>query len=483
MRSSGVVQGLKSLASKLHPQLPLTARESNILLNTLTSSFRKHLDEIHPTGAEEETKSATKGVKEGARAPVRIHRVRSAAASADDHLVKLLTNPLLARRGRENVLDYDTAKVELAKSSSKDPIGLLERYQEKGAASVRIAELCLEAVQQVLHGLSADEKQRYIESTEPGRRALRWLLDSKAYETDQFWNSQNGVFAKEVSKFILLEGREENLWHWIALDLVMTPGPGIEPVGAMSPEQRLVRYAWRSHVLEAIVSYKLNGNPRDLFKSVNGLRHSDESLNAAIDVYIRACELKLSADRESHLYFTPLRATYQLVTKAIKAGGRLRAGIDVEKFNQLHNLSKHTLNPTKVQLAFYRDYVQAELQLWHPKGRRPLPIYQCFRHHKELFPSVIGGQRSVQAKFRFRVAMIRTIARAIHELRLQGHPKEAAELNGIALDGFPEFADVSSKYLAGLQHIERLEREDPDGAESEPPSIGFMRLGSFSPTW
>lgn len=48
---------LKSLISKIHPQLPLNARESDQLLNILKTSFRKHLDVVHPTEEQRTTNS------------------------------------------------------------------------------------------------------------------------------------------------------------------------------------------------------------------------------------------------------------------------------------------------------------------------------------------------------------------------------------------------------------------------------------------
>ena len=41
-------RALSTLANKLHPQLPLTPRESQQLLSLLTASFRRHLDREHP---------------------------------------------------------------------------------------------------------------------------------------------------------------------------------------------------------------------------------------------------------------------------------------------------------------------------------------------------------------------------------------------------------------------------------------------------
>ncbi|KJY01344.1 hypothetical protein TI39_contig295g00009 [Zymoseptoria brevis] len=466
MRSSGVVQGLKSLASKLHPQLPLTARESNSLLNTLTSSFRKHLDEAHPTAAEE-TKSVAKGVKEEARAPTRIHHVQSAAASADDHLIKLLTNPLLSRRGRGNVLDYDTAKAELAKSSSEDPIELLERYQEKGAASVRIAELCLNTAWKHLLSLPETQRTQYIKSIEPGRRALRWLLMSKAYESEDFWKSpkiwthesQTSGFTERATKFLLLEGQEETAWQWLSLDL-----PGLEAnhellrtkqLTAEQADSRLARYAWRGQIIEAIASHRLVGRGYDLWYQQSSTSPEANGLNGAIDVFIRACELRLSVDTEHHLHWTPVRGTFYKLVGATRHRSKLRRDIDVAKFERLCELSICTASPGHPMSKFWQSFLAADFQLWHPKGRRPLPVYHCLRDN---------GFRShlVQEMANPGVSAIlfRAMVRTIYELNRQGYTDKATDLYSAAKDAFPGFADFSSDWTARLERGERKDRAD-----------------------
>ena len=49
MQSATGKRVLSTLASKIHPQLPLSPRESQQLLSLLTQSFRAHLDREHPS--------------------------------------------------------------------------------------------------------------------------------------------------------------------------------------------------------------------------------------------------------------------------------------------------------------------------------------------------------------------------------------------------------------------------------------------------
>jgi DNA-directed RNA polymerase subunit RPC12/RpoP len=175
MRASSVVQGFKSLAAAIHPQLPLSPKESSRLLTALTSSFRKHLDEVHPPKAIEEGGKHGKPIPQPGVGSAKIskHAMHSSAALADKHLASVLTNPLLAK-GPGSVKspdqEYASAKVELQKNPAKDPISLLEEYQERGVATVPIARLCLKACERSLEGLSAEARKKELEEVQPGRR-------------------------------------------------------------------------------------------------------------------------------------------------------------------------------------------------------------------------------------------------------------------------------------------------------------------------
>ena len=100
MQSTVGQRALSTLAKKLHPQLPLTPRESQQLLSLLTTSFRTHLDREHPVEAQ--TPNARKAVSNEDREAL---HTTSSAALASQHIDAVLSNPLFAvkpsRRGSE----------------------------------------------------------------------------------------------------------------------------------------------------------------------------------------------------------------------------------------------------------------------------------------------------------------------------------------------------------------------------------------------
>ena len=104
MHSTLGQRALGTLAKKLHPQLPLTPRESQQLLNLLTSSFRSHLDAAHPVHTTEKSHQSVvrKTVDSGDKDHVPFH-ARSSSALASQHIDAVLSNPLFAvkptRRG------------------------------------------------------------------------------------------------------------------------------------------------------------------------------------------------------------------------------------------------------------------------------------------------------------------------------------------------------------------------------------------------
>ncbi|KAK0914478.1 hypothetical protein LTR57_013921 [Friedmanniomyces endolithicus] len=130
MKGSTVLRSWKDWASKLHPQLPLSPKESHRLLTALTGSFRRHLDEVHPTTAPD-SKLKLGAVSVLTTSP---HAIHSSAISADKHLASVLTNPLLNKR-RPNVStpdqDLANAKAELLMNPAKIPVEVLEEYNAR----------------------------------------------------------------------------------------------------------------------------------------------------------------------------------------------------------------------------------------------------------------------------------------------------------------------------------------------------------------
>ncbi len=217
MKGSTVFRSWKDyLASKLHPQLPLSPRESNRLLTALTGSFRRHLDEVHPTTAPD-SKPKLGSVSVLTTSP---HAIHSSAISADKHLASVLTNPLLNKR-RPDVSTPDenlaNAKAELLMNPAKIPVEVLEEYNAKGAATVSIAQLCLRKFEDSLVGLSIDKQREVVAEAEPGRRTLLWIWRSGLYQTETF--RQSGSFMHLLTFALMREGLDKYLWEWLCLDM------------------------------------------------------------------------------------------------------------------------------------------------------------------------------------------------------------------------------------------------------------------------
>lgn len=376
MKGSGVVQGLKSLASKLHPQLPLSSKESQRLLTALTSSFRQRLDEAHPpqqAGGESvrPLPVATSNVSSGVQ---NLHS--TSAAFADKHLASVLTNPLLATKGaaKKPALDYATAKIELQKNPAQDPISLLERYNDKGAATIPIATLCLETFIVSLNNLPEGQVQSEIESTGAGKRTLLWLWNSKLYETDDFADDRR--LLSVMTPLVLKEGAEKYLWDWFRLDLSTRDqkGPsGDQAKGFAASSYH--RYRWKGRLLRSIVVAKLEDS-------------RDESADAALDAFCVACELKLEARRQGRDLSVPIKAAGMALEHALETKDQRYTNTDAARYDRFI-ASLKLYHGGEDKWGLYRAH-EAWLHLFHPRNPSPLPALKVLKENFALHPSHCG---------------------------------------------------------------------------------------------
>lgn len=265
--------GLKALASKLHPQLPLSPKESHRLLNALTTSFRDHLDKAHPRTAGGEIPSPS---RIPALAPSTDHQrnMHSSAAYADQHLSNVLT---MFGHGSQAPPKEDLvtkAKRELA--AGADPLALLEEYEEKGLASVGIATECLIALKSTIDTLDYEQQAEIVKQNRAGSRALGWLWESGPLLIPNVIENKRFTFL--LARFVMLEGREEFLWDWLQLDMGET---ATEDGRGQLPAQK---YRWKSKVFGAMVRAAI-ARPQP----------QPGCLDNAICVFLKAADLESSA--------------------------------------------------------------------------------------------------------------------------------------------------------------------------------------------
>ncbi|EME41433.1 hypothetical protein DOTSEDRAFT_176567 [Dothistroma septosporum NZE10] len=422
MKGTGMVPGLKSLATKIHPQLPLNAKESNRLLTALTSSFRKHLDEAHPVPAKPHTAHDQDVTSQhGDVAAFRPRDIRSSAAYADRHLASVLTNPLLVKGGQR--LDYASAKRELVDNPAKDPIQLLEEYHEDNAATVRIAELCLDSFQNDLINMKAEARKERICKSEPGRRVFLWLLQNKLHDAADYVD--NTRFQSLLVYFLLQEGREEDIWNWLKLDITVTESETSSTRSQSRSE--LHRYRWRGRLLRALMEAKLGHQEPGTDGSA-----SDDHMHDALDAFSKACKLKtLGRGREDHLAWIPLGAAAIVVQQELIQMPRPhpRADMDVDRYNRFRDAVPLYLHgaPSTYHLAQY-----AKMDLYHPRKPsadqallfwRDLVRDKPSRSAATFLSRLKSGEDSAEKNQWFSV-----LTRSVYVLQNEGRTEEASWL-------------------------------------------------------
>jgi hypothetical protein len=358
MKGSGVVQSLKSLASKLHPQLPLSPKESQRLLTALTSSFRQQLDQAHPHRVGGEDAKANQ--EDAARPKLERLGVRSLHASsidsADKHLTSVLTSPLLTRPygSRALTLDYESAQKSLQEDPYQDPASLLEDYHENGVATIPIAALCLEKFSERLARLDDAARAKVVSETRAGSRTLYWLWNSKLHDTDGFVDDRRLMVA--MVRLIIEEGYEDLLWDWLKLDVKLGSQDKKYP---NEMKQAVYACRWKSRVLGEIVGSKLTTDRR---------RSADD----ALDVVFKARKINRSLPLGTWIPFAP---SVLAIQKAFQRRGAPFERTDVAKFERFVEVAVSCVG---LKVALQR-HTKAVLTMYHPQSPSAWPYLELFR--------------------------------------------------------------------------------------------------------
>ncbi|KAI8937259.1 hypothetical protein NX059_006468 [Plenodomus lindquistii] len=198
---------LSSLSSKIHPQLPLSPRESQQLLNLLTTSFRAHLDREHPLPALEENAPKQRKPVTSRNAPS-MHAA-SSYASATRHIDSILTNPLFAVKPRRR--GSESAAVDIM----KDPMAWFVDEIATGAATLPKAAICLE----MLQSSTTEPSQIPTLGKSPAKIFSDWLQNSGLDASRQFVEMSCSrtkiiLFLRRLMTLLVAEGEVAGPWRW-----------------------------------------------------------------------------------------------------------------------------------------------------------------------------------------------------------------------------------------------------------------------------
>ena len=424
-----MVQGLKSLVSKLHPQLPLSPKESQRLLTALTSSFRKQLDEAHPQQAQDED-VRPKLDRESFRRPG-FHGLHTSSASfADRHLASVLTNPLLAKNAGDENPDaaYEKAKSELEENPDKDPILVLEEYQDKGTATIALADLCLRTFQASLLDLLKDERQQKVAEAKAGVRTLRWLSGSGLYASESF--AQDRKFMGALVSMLIEEGEEQLLWDWLRIDLRHRPYSRIGHKQVSGGPSALFR--WKDFMLRLMIMRRSDNN-------------NPASMNDILDTYFKALDIHLELKPDLPNNFLPLGSSVGAINDWIFKKRHTQKAWDVERYNRY--MKSLPLTETDSN-SIWVEFKIALLQLTHPKRPSGYPLYNCLKssalaasgsHEAKVWMIFTKDHGYRDAKSKIRGKHYNVLVDTARLLRIQGYREEAEWLIREICKLFPEF--------------------------------------------
>ena len=444
MKGSAVSQSFRVLASKINNQAPLGQRESNRLLNALTSSFRKHLDEVHPGRQHEDLKRPA--AKDGPDATHR-HAFPSSITLADQHMASVLTNPLLVKTAGSQAhpkpeLDSATAAAEL--KGGANPFELLEKYHAKGFATVDVALSCMKAFRRSIKTLTYEEQVAKVQEQEAGKRLLTWLWNSDVLLSQAFANSlqiQDGLVW-----LAMMEGHEAFLWNWLDSDLELPQSSIVKGL----QDSRNDGHFWKSRIIYAMVMTNL-GPPHKRARSAD----------AALEVYFRAVQhvqqRKNAGVRDRMVLLARARLALE---KALTHGSEHHYSNTnpalYDRFVKIyanHQLS-HTYNAQKYAMD---EFHRAQLELWHPT--RPSADIWYDLVTREISPSdgATAMRELVQnPKISSDTAhCIKAFARAAELMKAAGKHAESARLVTAAQNYFPDKISQVTEAMQDLLTDER----------------------------
>ncbi|KAI8962218.1 hypothetical protein F5Y11DRAFT_323264 [Daldinia sp. FL1419] len=201
------LNSLKKFLPKIHQPLPLTHRESQQLLDSITASFRKNLDKEHPWEHHDDITSQTPipqtkkpllstSIPPSPDTPGQHH-------PTDRHLRAILSNPLFSHQGKKKL-----------PSVPRDPFDVFDSAVSRGLMTPRRAAGFLAKVRSQIPNGSAEEIRQGMANSRAGLKVVQWLRAS-GLENDLQFLSDPALFAALIP-FMYAEGLEEVAWTWVA---------------------------------------------------------------------------------------------------------------------------------------------------------------------------------------------------------------------------------------------------------------------------
>lgn len=217
------LSSLSKILGSIHQPLPLNQKESQRLLDTITTSFRKHLDEEHPGFTPE-----SEGVVKPSASPAAASRSLPAPTLArtrptDHHVQTILSNPLFSYEPSSAAIATGSAVRENGSKSgdsgpalqaARDPMDVFDEAVAKGMMTPMRAAGCLMAKRREIVQSASLSVRAAMAKSGAGLKVVQWLRASGQQRELKFLNCPRLV--DELVPFLMAECQEEVVWSWLA---------------------------------------------------------------------------------------------------------------------------------------------------------------------------------------------------------------------------------------------------------------------------
>lgn len=179
---------------KIHQPLPRTPRESQQLLNALTSSFRRQLDHAYPAPNVPNYK--------GDRQPL---NTESSVHATDKHLHNILDNPLFRLMPRRlppvghNALPSDE-KARMA----EEPMVVFDELVASGSVTVPAVVACLKSQLLLARSLDDHGVSEAMNTSKAASKVINWFWTTD--DRSRLASLQSRGFTSALTKFMAAEG-------------------------------------------------------------------------------------------------------------------------------------------------------------------------------------------------------------------------------------------------------------------------------------
>ncbi|KAF7562203.1 hypothetical protein G7046_g1932 [Stylonectria norvegica] len=342
MNSTKAVNSLKNLFASYHQPLPLSAQQSQKLLDGLKVSFRKQLDREYGPASDSPAAPAKAATHDNT------HVQKS---PANRHLNDILSNPLFTYKK-----DITSTLATASLPRSRDPMVVFDQAVARGLMSLKAAIGCMITKGKQLQTRESGDR---LASSETASRVIQWLRSSGAEKDLQFLD--NKIFVRTLAPFLVAEGLEPVAWDWLSRTVNDTSGE-------LDDDKRLSR---ASHLLAELVRTKCSPQSGDL--------------DAAISTMLQAQHLYQTSPMLSELLVLSWRSVSWFST--------------VEAYSQTAPSEKlfdaHIATANSLPAPFLME--RAHLHLHHPTHPDHVPALEFFED-KERLRRLVHSKKSQNDK-------------------------------------------------------------------------------------